>query len=66
LAEFLTEGDGYFTYLGLKPGNYTARIDQKQLEALNFKSSGEQAFNIEVTEYGDIVDDLEFVLQKDQ
>ncbi|PTX43137.1 hypothetical protein C8P64_1663 [Christiangramia gaetbulicola] len=65
-AEFLTEGDGYFTYLGLKPGNYTARIDQKQLEALNFKSSGEQAFNIELTEYGDIVDDLEFVLQKDQ
>lgn len=65
-AEFLTEGDGYFTYLGLKPGNYTAKIDQNQLETLNFKSLGEQAFNIEVTEYGDIVDDLEFVLQKDQ
>ncbi len=65
-AEFLTEEDGYFTFLGLKPGSYTAKIDENQLEALDFISSGVQDFSIEVSEYGDIVDDLEFVLQKDQ
>ncbi|MEG9326721.1 peptidoglycan-binding protein [Salinimicrobium catena] len=63
-AEFLTEGDGYFTYLGLAPGHYRAVIDPEQLENLDFKvSPAEIPLNIEVDKYGDIVDTLEFVIE---
>ncbi|MDT0676949.1 hypothetical protein [Autumnicola musiva] len=64
-ARILSEGDGYFTYLGLKPGDYTAKIDTEQLEKLGYKASPEEkAFEIQVDEYGDIVDSLEFILEK--
>ena len=64
VASVLSEGDGYFTYLGLKPGTYSAEIDRKQLETLGYTSSPEaQTFDIEISEFGDIVDDLEFTLE---
>jgi len=63
VEEVLTEGDGYFTYLGLKPGNYIAEIDPVQMQKLGYIASKTIDFEIEVSEYGDIVDDLEFVLQ---
>lgn len=63
-AEFLSEGDGYFTYLGLAPGHYRAVIDPEQLEKLNFEASpSEIPFNIEVSKYGDIVDTMEFFIR---
>ncbi|MDR9457802.1 MAG: hypothetical protein RI572_10385 [Salegentibacter sp.] len=62
-ARILSEGDGYFTYLGLKPGKYTAEIDREQLENLGYISEPEAIpFEIKIDEYGDIVDTLEFVL----
>ncbi|WP_081211300.1 hypothetical protein [Salegentibacter sediminis] len=62
-AKILSEGDGYFTYLGLKPGKYTAEIDREQLENLGYVSEPETIpFEIKIDEYGDIVDTLEFVL----
>ncbi len=64
-ARILTEGDGYFTYLGLKPGNYKAVIDAEQLENLDYSVSPmEFPFEILIEKYGDIVDTLEFVLEK--
>ena len=64
-AEILTEGDGYFSYLGLAPGKYIAEIDPGQLEKLGYKASPSQIeFEIEVDQYGDIVDTLEFTLEK--
>jgi hypothetical protein len=39
VATFLSEGDGYFTYLGLAPGKYTAEVDPAQLETLAYKAS---------------------------
>ena len=68
IAELLTEADGYFSYLGLPPGKYTAEVDSQQLENLNYVASPVKAeFEIEVDRYGDIVDTLEFTLsQKDQ
>lgn len=63
-AKILSEVDGYFTYLGLKPGSYTAKIDQQQLENLNYTASEAMEFEIEIDEYGDIVDGVEFVLEK--
>ncbi|MCM8570153.1 hypothetical protein NE848_12240 [Gramella jeungdoensis] len=64
VKSILTEGDGYFNYLGLNPGIYTAEVDKDQLEDLNFKSSPPSlSFEIEMSEYGDIVDDIEFTLK---
>lgn len=67
-AEIMTEGDGYFSYLGLKPGKYIAEIDPTQLENLNYEASPQRVeFEIMVDQYGDIFDTLEFTLsQKDQ
>ncbi len=63
VAQTLTEGDGYFNYLGLPPGNYTAEIDQKQLQDTGFETNKASIpFRIEMSEYGDIVDDIEIVL----
>ncbi|HSI69009.1 MAG TPA: hypothetical protein VK941_02165 [Gillisia sp.] len=63
VATFLSEGDGYFTYLGLAPGIYTAEVDPAQLEILGYTTSPTvTSFEIEIDEYGDIVDDLEFTL----
>ena len=65
VKSLLTEADGYFTYLGLPPGNYTAKLDDEQLEDLNFKAQpGNIPFTIEINEYGDIVDNLEFTLKE--
>ncbi len=62
-ARILSEGDGYFTYLGLAPGKYIAEIDAEQLQNLGYEASPEKMeFEIEVDEYGDIVDTLEFTL----
>lgn len=63
-ARILSEGDGYFTYLGLKPGTYTAEIDQEQLSNLGYSVTSENtSFEILVDLYGDIVDNLEFNLK---
>ena len=63
-ARVLSEGDGYFTYLGLKPGKYTAVIDADQLENLGYSVTSENtSFVILVDKYGDIVDNLEFTLK---
>lgn len=65
ITEILTEGDGYFSYLGLEPGKYVAEIDPEQLQKLGYKASpADINFEIEVTEFGDFKDTLEFTLEK--
>ena len=60
----MSEADGYFSLLGLAPGDYTARIDPSQLEKINMKSI---PFSLPVTvarsKDGDVIDGLEFTLQ---
>jgi hypothetical protein len=65
VAETLSESDGYFNYLGLKPGNYMVRVDEVQLEKLGYKSMP-QTHNLFIKEMvdGDIVDGLDFVITK--
>ncbi|MFV8225856.1 hypothetical protein [Christiangramia aquimixticola] len=64
VTSFLSEGDGYFSYLGLKPGKYSAVVDEDQLNNLGyFSTPGKLNFEIEVTEFGAIVDDLELILK---
>ncbi len=67
VAETLSESDGYFSYLGLKPGNYTVRIDELQLEKLGYKSMPQKQ-NLSIKEMvdGDIVDGLDFVITKNK
>lgn len=65
VARTLSESDGYFSYLGMKPGKYTVRIDQAQLKKIHMKSIPEK---IEVTYSnsvdGDIKDGLDFNLSQ--
>lgn len=39
VAHILSESDGYFSYMGLKPGKYTVSADSEQLNVLNLKCS---------------------------
>lgn len=65
VAETLSESDGYFSYLGLNPGNYTLRIDQEQLDKLEYLSAPvQQNMVIKASIDGDIVDGLDFVVTK--
>ena len=62
VAKTLTEQDGYFSYVGLAPGNYTARLDNNQLKNLNMKTMGAKPFAISVKYDGDVVDGVELTL----
>jgi hypothetical protein len=63
VAETLSEFDGYYSYLGLKPGKYSVRIDDTQLKSLNFNSlPAAHQVMIKVSEFGDILDGLDFIL----
>jgi hypothetical protein len=65
IAVVLSESDGYFNYLGLEPGEYSACIDSDQMNKLKFNVSPIQMnFNIQLLEEGDIVEDIDFVLTK--
>jgi len=60
----LTEDDGYFSYFGLAPGNYTLRIDTAQLKKLGMTSAPESIdFEIHSGMDGDIADGLDFTLK---
>lgn len=67
VASTLTEADGFFSYLGLAPGSYIAKIDTAQLCKLNMTSSP-TALPVKILKNKDgyVVDGLEFVLQSIQ
>jgi len=67
VAETLSESDGYFYYLGLKPGEYIARIDSVQLSNLGFTAGPpEFPFTIKTAEQGDMVGGFDFILRSGQ
>ncbi len=60
----LSEDDGYYSYFGLRPGSYTARIDTGQLKKLGMSSDPvSRLFSIAGTIDGDIADGLDFVIR---
>jgi len=62
-ARVLTELDGYYSYLGLKPGKYIVRVDAEQLKKINMVSEPELIpINISHSFDGDIVEGLDFRL----
>ena len=59
----MTESDGYYSYLGLTPGKFTARIDPEQLKKLKMVSVPESIpINIAPSRDGTILDGLDFHL----
>jgi|GEM_PF-78849 len=60
----LTEPDGYFSFLGLFPGSYYAKIDSGQLNKLQMISIPSiLPYRIKSNIDGDVVDDLKFIIQ---
>jgi hypothetical protein len=64
VAETLSENDGYYNYLGLNPGEYTIRIDEKQLQELGYQAApSTHNITIKVSVDGVIIDALNFTIQ---
>ncbi|MCX6308884.1 MAG: OmpA family protein, partial [Bacteroidia bacterium] len=55
VSKVLTESDGYFNYIGFKPGDYKIFVDSLQLEVLNYQATPVFATVLENPE-GDVVD----------
>lgn len=67
VARVLSESDGYFSFLGLKPGSYTARLDPNQLKNVQMTVSPYRLpFKILPSVDGGVADGLEFVLEHKQ
>jgi hypothetical protein len=63
VISILSESDGYFSFLGLKSGKYSAQPDSSQLERLDFIKIEPINFSLNNEQDGDIFDKLEFVLK---
>ena len=64
INKVLSESDGYFSYIGLKPGEYFADLDQAQLLKLKFTKVSERIFfKIKGTRDGDIIDGVKFRIE---
>jgi len=55
LAKVLTESDGYFNYIGFKPGDYKVFVDSLQLDILKFQATPVFTTVLE-NPIGDVVD----------
>lgn len=65
IAKVMTESDGYFSFIGLPPGNYIAAVDAAQLQKLHMGIvTNNRSFKIKVNRDGDIVDGLDFKIIK--
>jgi hypothetical protein len=63
VTRLLSEPDGFFTYLGLSPGKYSAAIDTLQLAKLNMTSSSPIFFDISEAKEGDVKGGLQFICE---
>ncbi|MCF6268386.1 MAG: hypothetical protein L3J41_01605 [Melioribacteraceae bacterium] len=60
----VTFSDGSYYYFGLRPGNYIAYVDEKQLKIIGIKKRVEPIeFTISPIENGDIIMNVDFILE---
>ena len=60
----LSEMDGYFSFMGLPPGKYAARVDSSQLTKIRMTASPElKWFKVKQSKEGDFVEGLDFTLK---
>jgi len=60
----LSEQDGYYSFLGLSPGNYTMEIDSVQLKRLHYAATPAKiSFSIKRLREGDVVESKDFLLK---
>lgn len=63
VGKAVTESDGYFSFMGLEPGNYTVKIDSVQLARLQYAvSPAVVPLIIKESVDGDVADGVEFTL----
>ena len=63
VAKVTTEEDGYFSYLGLKPGKYTARIEDAELKRAGMEpGAAPSQFMIKSSKDGDLAGHQDFLL----
>lgn len=62
VTKVLSEPDGYFSYIGLAPGEYTAQLDSAQMKKINMTPSNPINFTIHSNPDGDVIDGLEFTI----
>jgi phage protein U len=61
----MSEFDGYYSYLGLAPGNYVVKVDTQQSKKLHLTSTpSQQEFTIRKNRDGDIVEGKDFGLKQ--
>ncbi len=65
VSRLLSDSDGYFDFIGLPPGKYSASVDKDQLLKLKMNSTPSIQFDIAQNIDGDIINTLEFTLQAD-
>jgi hypothetical protein len=63
VARTLSEPDGYYSYMGLAPGQYVVMPDSAQMRRLKMTAPAPTKINIASTPEGDVVSDLDFVIQ---
>ena len=64
VASVYAQPDGFFSYMGLKPGRYSISADENSLQKFQKKDIKQKhVFEIKFSEDGDYVDDLEIILQ---
>ena len=66
-ARVQTESDGYFSFFGLSPGSYYAKVDTAQLRKLDMTSEPDSiAFSIKSSREGDYISGLDFTVRKSE
>ena len=66
VSKIITQSNGVFSFMGLKPGEYKAAIDTDQLRKLRLTASPALSFTILSNKEGDSVGDLKFFCRKIQ
>ena len=62
VAQTVSGTDGSFSFIGLAPGTYTARLDTQQLNHRNLTSSSSLSFTLLPNQDGDVARGLELIV----